>query len=291
MTSFNLCRMVPAGYAHGAALDEVADTLRYGIEALGHTVDVLHNAFGSRGVNLVLGAHLLDAASAQALSPETIAYNLEQIDEGSVWLGPGLLAALGRCVVWDYSEGNLERIRALTGNARLVYVPVGYVPQLTRITSDQPQDIDVLFYGSMNDRRQHIIDALRAAGLEVCAAYGVYGTVRDRLIARAKVVINLHYYNASVFEVVRVSYLLANRKAVVAECHDETEIYPDLRDAMRLVPYDHLVTACRELVFDATLRAHYEETGFRRMSARYAPELLRPAVTAAIAAQATEDAM
>jgi hypothetical protein len=86
-----------------------------------------------------------------------------------------------------------------------------------------------------------------------------------------------------VFEIVRVSYLLANRKAVVAECHDATEIYPDLRDAMRLVPYDDLVPSCRELVGNPAVRAHYAEAGFRRMSARDAASLLRPAVAAAAA--------
>jgi hypothetical protein len=291
MTWFNLCRIVPAGYAHAAAFDEVADSLRHGIEALGHGVNVLSsNAVGSRGVNVVLGAHLLDEAGARALPPDTIVYNLEQIDARSGWLRPGFLAALGRCVVWDYSQGNLERIRALTGNRRLVHVPVGYVPELTRIAAGEPQDIEVLFYGAMNDRRQRVIDALRAAGLAVCAVFGMYGPARDRLIARAKVVLNLHYYDASVFEIVRVAYLLANRKAVVAECHDRTEIYPDLRDAMRLVPYDDLVASCRELVENAALRAHYAEMGFRRMSARRAADLLRPAVAAAVAVHAAGEA-
>jgi hypothetical protein len=290
MIWFNLCRIVPAGYPHGAAFDEVLESLRCAIEALGHGVNLVRNAVGSRGINVVLGAHLLEDDGARALPPETIVYNFEQIDSGSSWLRPAFLAALGRCVVWDYSRRNLERIRALTGNPRLVYVPVGYVPQLTRISADVPQDIDVLFYGAMNDRRQRVIDALRAGGLEVCAVFGTYGAVRDRLIARAKVVLNVHYYDASVFEIVRASYLLANRKAVVAECHGGTEIYADLRDAMRLVPYDDLVASCRELVGDPALRARYADAGFRRMSARRAVDLLRPAVTAAATAHAIREA-
>jgi hypothetical protein len=285
VTWFNLCRVVPAGYPHAAALDELGETLRFGIEALGHCVDVLpSNAVGRRGINLVLGAHLLDEAGARALPSGTIVYNSEQIDPRSGWLGRGFLTALRRCVVWDHSVGNLARIGALTGNGRLVHVPVGYVPHLTRIPTDEVQDIDVLFYGSMNERRRRVIDALRAAGLAVSAPFGLYGAARDRLIARAKVVLNLHYYDASVFEIVRVSYLLANRKPVVAECHARTDIDADLRDAMRLAVYGDLAASCRELVDDAALRAHYAETGFRLMSARPAADLLHPAVTAAVAA-------
>jgi hypothetical protein len=280
---FNLCRIVPPGYAHAAALDEIGEMLHRGIEALGHRVDVLRaNLVGGRGINVLLGAHLLDEAGARTLPPETIVYNTEQVDPRSSWLGPAFLTALGRCVVWDYSAGNLARIASLTGNPRVVHVPVGYVPQLTRIAPADPQDIDVLFYGSLNARRRRVIDALAAEGLSVCAPFGVYGAPRDRLIARAKIVLNLHYYEASVFEIVRVSYLLANRKAVVAECHAATEIDADLRDAMRLVPYDGLVASCRELAADPGWRAHYAGMGFRRMSARPAAELLRTAVAAAV---------
>jgi hypothetical protein len=69
----------------------------------------------------------------------------------------------------------------------------------------------------------------------VCIEFlaGVYREERDRLIARAKVVLNMHYYDARVFEIVRVSYLLSNEKAVVAECGATTTIEPDIRDAVR----------------------------------------------------------
>ena len=285
MTWFNLCRIAPEGYRHAAALDEIAETVRHGLEALGHTVVELRNGVGARGVSIALGAHLLAEEGARSLAPGTVVYNLEQIDAVSRPPGAAFLTALGRCVVWDYSERNIDRIRALTGNSRLVHVPVGYVPQLTRIPAHARPDIDVLFYGALNERRRRVLDALRDAGLETRAVFGVYGAERDELIARAKVVLNLHYHQqAPVFEIVRVSYLLANRKPVVAECEDASEVEADLRDAMRLAPYHGLVDACRELVGDERLRAHYADTGFRRMSARKADELLRPAVAAAVGA-------
>jgi hypothetical protein len=48
-------------------------------------------------------------------------------------------------------------------------------------------------------------------------AYDVWGPARDELIARAKVVLNLHYYEAAIFEQVRVSYLLNNEALVISE--------------------------------------------------------------------------
>jgi hypothetical protein len=130
------------------------------------------------------------------------------------------------------------------------------------------QDIDVLFYGSVNERRARVIVELRNRGLNAQAVFGVYGAPRDSLIARAKVVLNLHYYDTSIFEIVRVSYLLANRKAVVSECHDGTEIDPDMVDAVRLAPYEQLVDACVDLVNDGPARLALEERALCRISAR-----------------------
>jgi hypothetical protein len=263
-------------------MDDVADVLHHGIETLGHRVRVLHNTFGPEGVNIVLGAHLLDRAQAGLLSPDTIVYNVEQIDPASSWWHGGLPVAVERCVVWDYSRRNLEQIRGLTANARLHHVPLGYVPQLTRIHPAAVADIDVLFYGAPNDRRERVLRALRAAGLAVTSVFGTYGPDRDALIARAKVVLNVHYYPSRVFEAARVTYLLANRKAVVAEYDESSDIDADLGPAVRLAAYDDLVAACRELVNDGARRQHYEEHGFRIVTARPAADLVRSALEAAI---------
>lgn len=277
----NVCRFSPPGYVHRAAFDELVETTCWGAEALGHPVAVLENAIGERGLNILVGANLLTESQAKALPSDTVVYNLEQIDDASHWLKTPLLELLGRCVVWDYSARNLERIRERTGNDRVFHVPVGYAPVLTRILPAPDPDIDVLFYGSMNDRRRKALEALRSAGLNVHAAFGVYGRERDALISRAKVVLNLHYYESSIFEIVRVFYLLANRKAVVAECHEGTEIDPDLRNAVRAAPYDALVAACVRLVENQADRKELETMGFQRMSGRPFTKFLQPALEAA----------
>jgi hypothetical protein len=51
----------------------------------------------------------------------------------------------------------------------------------------------------------------------------VYGQARDALVARARIQLNVHYYEAKVFEVVRVSYLLANGRFVVSETGADAE--------------------------------------------------------------------
>ena len=87
------------------------------------------------------------------------------------------------------------------------------MPELTRIDRRRDPDLDVLFFGSLNPRRIAVIESLRAAGLRAEAVFGVYGEPRDDLIARAEAILNVHYYEAKVLEMVRLSYLLANAAA------------------------------------------------------------------------------
>lgn len=253
----------PEGYAHAGALSELVETLLYGLNALGIPVDFALNECAAGATNLVVGAHLLDTDGLAALPSDAILYNSEQIDESSSWMQPAYLAALQRHSVWDYGAENVRRLRA-RGAGQVRHVPLGYVPQLTRIPVLPPeeQDIDVLFYGAINPRRQAVLEGLIARGLRIEFLSGVYREERDRYVARAKLILNLHYYPASVFETVRVSYLLANEKAVVAECGPHTTLPPELADALCAVPYEGLIDACCQLVADAGARANLARRGF-----------------------------
>ncbi|HEX8955850.1 MAG TPA: hypothetical protein VF798_06230, partial [Burkholderiaceae bacterium] len=210
--------VAPEGYAHSHAFDEFGETLLHGFRALGYKADLARNAYLRHGFNVVLGANLLTVESAALLPRHTVIYNLEQIYPGSPWLKGPLAELFARFEVWDYSRRNVTAIAALVPQARVRFAPVGHMPQLCRIAPEpQGEDIDVLFYGSLNDRRRRVLDGLRRRGVNVEAVFGVYGAERDALIARAKLVLNLRLYDSDIFEIVRVSYLLGNGKAVVSE--------------------------------------------------------------------------
>ena len=249
----------PTGYVHSAALAELAETVLYGLNALGADFDLSINEIPSGRKSIIIGAHLLDEASMNALPRDVIIYNSEQIDEQSSWLSTPYRSLLKSRVVWDYSQANVRRLVA-EGAAGAVEVAVGYVPQLTRIPPAQ-EDIDVLFYGSLNERRRQILEQLIQRGLKVEVLSGVYREDRDRYIARAKVILNMHYYDACVFEIVRVSYLLANEKTVVSECGALTSIDADIRDAVCAVPYEQLVNACVNLAADHRARTALARRG------------------------------
>ncbi len=271
--------LCPPGYRHASAFQEIAETLCFGLRRLGYVAAIEENRFAADATNIVLGANLIGEKVVDMIPPNSILYNLEQIEPTSRWFEATFQRLLRGFAVWDYSPRNIERIRQLSNDANVRHVPIGYVPEMSRIATAANQDIDVLFYGSANARRTKILEALRGAGLNVHSVFDVYGAKRDALIARSKVVLNMHYYESSIFEIVRVSYLLANRKAVVTECHAGTEIDVDMQDGVAPVHYDRLVDACIDLVFNLHLRTALEQRGFARMTARDETAILRTALS------------
>ena len=265
---FQIVIMQPSGYPHSGAFTEVAETVMFGLRALGHEAQIHFNKFDNSATNIIFGSHLLIPQFVSQLPRDTVIYNLEQVEDALFLQYPLLKEIFAKFEWWDYSLENLQRLRTVAASARMFHLPIGYVPELTRIPRAPRQDIDVLFYGSVNERRGQILAGLKAGGLVLKWLFGVYGAERDAFVARSKVVLNMHNFENKVFEIVRVSYLLANRKAVVSEISDTTAIEPDMMDAVAGVRYDGLVDCCRRLVGDIAARATLEETGFKRMAAR-----------------------
>ncbi len=75
------------------------------------------------------------------------------------------------------------------------HVPVGYVPELARIAPAN-EDIDVLFYVECQSPAPEDSGSAQRAGPDVVTLFGTYGEQRDHAIARAKVVLSVHYYGA-----------------------------------------------------------------------------------------------
>ena len=58
--------------------------------------------------------------------------------------------------------------------------------------------MDVLFFGLMNPRRAALLAAVTASGLAVHVLTGdtmTFGAPLDAILARAKIVLNLHFYD------------------------------------------------------------------------------------------------
>ncbi|WP_207384354.1 hypothetical protein, partial [Moraxella caviae] len=171
--------------------DELAELLYFSLLELGVAATITSRTIYTEATNIVFGVHTL-GEKALELPSNTIVFNLEQLDLQSehpvIREWTKLYLALGeRFVIWDYSTKNLALWQEFGVQAKLF--EFGYQKSLNRIYSQHSgikQDIDVLFYGSTNDRRKKVLDELMARGLRFKHLFNVYGKQRDEWIARAK---------------------------------------------------------------------------------------------------------
>jgi hypothetical protein len=274
---FNVVIVSPAGYQFSETFREIAETVCHGLQRLGQSVSITHH-FEDAATNIILGGHLLHEEGASEVPEGSIIYNFEQIHGGSKWIKPVYVDLVRSFRCWDYSPRNITMWNRYCPEATPVHVPLGYTPELSRIEPTADEDIDVLFYGIINERRAEILNKLHQAGLNVRVLVGKFGAERDALIARAKVVLNVHFFDTKIFELPRVSYLLANRKAVVSEVGQDTEMERDLAEAVAGVRYEALVQKCVELVFDDAARRRVADAGFRIFAQRDEAAILATAL-------------
>jgi hypothetical protein len=250
-------RIAAPGDVHSGAFAEIHDTLQAALYEL-----------GTAARSIYLGAH-----HVQTIPEDAIVYNFEQA--GTV--GQSYAAIMRARETWDYDARNVAALRARSILAK--HVPLGYHPVLKRIQPAPVEDIDVLFYGSINPRRQKVIDELRAAGVVVVHLFSKYGAERDAYIARAKIVLNLHYYDSQIFEIPRVSYLLANERFVVSEDgHGDDPVYEEFADGVAMAPYGSLVETCCAFLLDPVARRDVARLGTLVMRERDEVAILRSAL-------------
>jgi hypothetical protein len=272
----------PPGYMHRGALLESAETVHYGLMHLG--VDAWLCAELVPGAkNIVFGSHLLSHFDWLNLPADSILYNTEPLGEEAIRASfqPNI-ELMKPFRIWHMSKSLHERALALCLNS--TYVPLGYVPEMTRIKNRLDPDIDALLYGAVTPRREAIVNQLREAGLNVPdpkILFGRYGAERDSYMARAKIILNVHsYIPRQTFAVARVVYALANVKPVLCEANGpDEEIEEDLLPGMVCAPYDNLLENCIWLASKDSERNSIAKNGFEAVRRRDECALLKMALT------------
>lgn len=274
---FNVCVIAPAGYVHSQAFSELAEAVCFGLQDLGHSAQLSLNNVLPNSRNIIIGCHLLNPAAIKVVPKSTVIINTEPIEiRDSAW-NSWIHQWAANFETWDYSRRNFDQLTR-NGARNPKELNLGFHPRLARIAKRSTEDIDVLFYGSVNDRRRKILEDLQQSGRKIVSVFGVYGAERDDLIARSKVVLSLHTETPGIFEVVRAFYLLANKKAVVGEVNPDTQIDPRFRDAIVPASYDELVATCLRLVEDDDTRRAVEARGFEMISQMPQGALLAPLI-------------
>jgi glycosyltransferase involved in cell wall biosynthesis len=97
-----------------------------------------------------------------------------------------------------------------------------------------------------------VLREIEAAGLSLLRVpFGIYGIERDKLLAQARLCLNIHFYESAIFESVRCSYLALNDLPVLSEesAGDEGAIY-----GMQGCAYEHLAKLAAGMVLNSSAR-------------------------------------
>ncbi|MEO8385305.1 MAG: hypothetical protein ABI583_08690 [Betaproteobacteria bacterium] len=260
--TFNLCKLCPH-------LDDMADALTWGMTQLGYSAQVSNGIVDPSMINVLLGSFGFSARKVN-LGSRLINFNLEQIGGDPRLTGGAEYFSLMRNYPnWDYSRRNIG-ILGTSGITDVSHVPMGHAPTLERI-KHQIKDIDVVFYGSVTKRRKEALHAIAQKGLTVAFPSDKPWTraERDEMIARAKVVVNIDFFDEiHVLEEVRLSFLLCNHVAVISELGPDTYLEDDMRGCIAGAPVSELPELCASLCSDANRRLALAERGYETFRKR-----------------------
>ena len=253
---FNLVSIEPEHFDHAASWYELAELIQYGVLRAGFDCTTTVNRFIKRRTNIVFGAQYLTTEMESLVPKDTLFFNTEQLVVMSeIFCHQSYM----RIRYWaqkgyrflDYSKNNVEILKKWGAN-EVIYMPLGYVPELDRLKHLRPE-YDYLFYGGLNKRRRELLYKIQEQGLKLQFLNGVYGEDRDSFIERSKVVLNLHLYESEIFELVRVNYLMHNKVCVLTELNPSTKIDPVLKELFICSPRETFASTALNLINQPSL--------------------------------------
>lgn len=212
----------PPGYVHSQGFLDQARFARYQFRQLGAEVTIGKNRLREDSINIVFGAHLgFNADLKQRYT--CVFFNLEQLGEGGASVSQNYMTLLRSSAVIDYDERNLAAYGCHPGDVPVVSFL--YAPYLSSEPAlplkDRP--IDLLFFGSVNEKRKAIFSRIEACGWSVSLFdHPLYGDERDQFIRHAKAVLNCHFYKSSRFEQARAFHTLSLGTPVISERTERT---------------------------------------------------------------------
>ncbi|WP_116115130.1 hypothetical protein [Austwickia chelonae] len=240
----------PRRNLHAHAFDELILAITGGLRRLGLRVSTTTECCSAGSQTIVLAPHLHDRAALAALPRESILYNWEPLGWTHLaFMTEELLALMREFIIWDYSLTNQDVWRR-TGATRVVHVAAVSDPMIRRNLRGDHPDIDVLFYGSLNERRAAVLNELHRAGLTVKHLFGVYADERDQWIRRSRLVLNMHFHEGQILELPRLAYLWVNAVPVVCEMNLTTEDNLQMREACLHATYAEIVDRTISLLAD-----------------------------------------
>jgi len=124
---------------------------------------------------------------------QTEPLHCKDFKEYKIWLNNAI-------EVWDYST-NLH---------------IGY-SKIWKIEKEESKDIDVLFYGALNERRINILDNVKKTIPNIVILENIYGKNLEKTLIDTKIVLCFFYYDNLDNDMSRIAPLICKRNFLIAE--------------------------------------------------------------------------
>ncbi|MGN6225930.1 MAG: DUF4915 domain-containing protein [Dyella sp.] len=167
-----------------------------------------------------------------------VAFQMEQ-SVSSRWFTTDYLRTLENSfAIFDYSIVNIKKLTAMGLSPRqFFYLPVGPLQGYGAAPDhgDDQYEYDVIFYGDVNNaRRQAFLAALEKV-CRVKIVGNLFGDELHRELRKARMVVNIHYYEGALLETTRLWECLSLGKFVISERSSDMSERGDLASLIDFV--------------------------------------------------------
>ena len=200
----------------------IAQDLAEELKRLNFTVVITNNILPTDKLHIILFSFILPQ-----LPKNYILYQLEQINK-SKYITDKLYTDIANSLVTiDYSKENISKYKNNKENISFQMMPIQnkiieYVPEYS---------YDVMFFGSMNERRQKILDYLSKQNITIASTNNIFGDNLNFHLKKAKIILNLHYYDNALLETARLNEILKFNTLIISEnsnlMKDNQDFYKD----------------------------------------------------------------
>ena len=149
------------------------------------------------------------------LKPYTyILYQLEQVNTSEKYhniIKPYIENFMNKSLlILEYNNGNYNMYKNIR-NIHEVKLPIN-----SKLIIDNDKDIDLLFYGTMNERRKKIMDSYKKH-FKIVILTDVFGNELQEYLKKSKIVLNIHYYENALLETCRINEVLRYGCKIISE--------------------------------------------------------------------------
>lgn len=183
------------------------------------------------------------------LPEKYIAFQMEQ-SVSSRWFDSRYIDILKKSIaVIDYSKVNLEYLQNTAGInfSKLYYLPISNLSQKNKIDPTIQPEYDVVFYGDINnDRRRLFLDTIKKR-FKTLVVSEVFGDDLYHQLKKAKVLVNIHYYEGALLETTRIYEALSLGLNIVSESSSDISDHVCLNDWVTFVEVGNIDAMMAEI--------------------------------------------